>query len=328
MTVRNRIDIEIENERKWKEHYQRLLAFVEREGHCRVPARYVEDGFGLGRWVRTQRTAKDKLTADRYRALEAVEGWHWSGQEAKWERAIVLLDQFISREGHARVPKHHIEDGFKLGTWVMHQRHHYRQGVLPKEREIYLNKISGWAWFPMVTETEVDSALERSAPDEVKRGDVDELAEVAWQVLFGMGSLQRRTAAHKLAAVLHDTPLVKAHLKSVELSLMELMKEVLDIAEGYGFFDRPSRGHVRAILTDPLNYEPADWRMCLLSSLTEMPVHRDQIVRDVIAWARENVGLKSRGYRAEITVALGEAVEQALKAGELELIGENIIRKV
>ena len=48
-------------EAQWEEGYQRLCAFKEKNGHCRVPQTLVsEDGFKLGRWVVKQRGKKAK----------------------------------------------------------------------------------------------------------------------------------------------------------------------------------------------------------------------------------------------------------------------------
>jgi len=54
-----------------------LGAFVKREGHAEVPAKHVEGGFPLGRWVSHCRARKRGLRADRRKALEAVPGWKW-----------------------------------------------------------------------------------------------------------------------------------------------------------------------------------------------------------------------------------------------------------
>ena len=45
---------------QWEEGFGYLLRFAEREGHPRVPAKHVEDGYKLGIWVNNQRafTAK------------------------------------------------------------------------------------------------------------------------------------------------------------------------------------------------------------------------------------------------------------------------------
>jgi hypothetical protein len=39
----------------WDLRYAKLLSFVRRTGHARVPERHVEEGVQLGQWVRTQR---------------------------------------------------------------------------------------------------------------------------------------------------------------------------------------------------------------------------------------------------------------------------------
>ena len=47
------------------------------------------------------------------------------GKQQQWERMHGLLVGFVEREGHARVPRCHVEDGERLGAWV--QRHHARR---------------------------------------------------------------------------------------------------------------------------------------------------------------------------------------------------------
>ena len=62
---------------QWEEGFSALQAFVAREGHARVPATFkTEDGHALGPWVRTQRKAKDQLSAERRERLEAL-GFAW-----------------------------------------------------------------------------------------------------------------------------------------------------------------------------------------------------------------------------------------------------------
>ena len=47
---------------QWEQGFSHLKMFSEREGHCRVVAKYkTEDGYGLGRWVNKQRTNKDRM---------------------------------------------------------------------------------------------------------------------------------------------------------------------------------------------------------------------------------------------------------------------------
>jgi Helicase associated domain len=63
----------------WEEGFTRLLDYVERNGHARVPFSCAVDGYPLGSWVNTQRTkhAKGSLHADRERRLQDLPGWTW-----------------------------------------------------------------------------------------------------------------------------------------------------------------------------------------------------------------------------------------------------------
>ena len=64
-------------ETDWAEGYRSLLAYREREGHCRVPHQFRDgDGFKLGYWVATQRFRRDKMPPERQVALDAL-GFDW-----------------------------------------------------------------------------------------------------------------------------------------------------------------------------------------------------------------------------------------------------------
>jgi hypothetical protein len=62
----------------WEDGFRRLSRYREREGDCRVPQGYQEDGFRLGQWVAVQRQlkAKDKLPLKRQKRLDAL-GFVW-----------------------------------------------------------------------------------------------------------------------------------------------------------------------------------------------------------------------------------------------------------
>ena len=61
---------------QWKESYGLLMKFKEQEGHCRVPASCVIDGFRLGRWVSRQRSIKNTLTNEYVKLLDIL-GFIW-----------------------------------------------------------------------------------------------------------------------------------------------------------------------------------------------------------------------------------------------------------
>src|SRR5262249_53721222 len=54
------------------------------------------------------------------------------------------LVRFVEREGHARVPQAHVEDGYRLGQWVSHQRR--RRARLTADQARRLAALPGWEW--------------------------------------------------------------------------------------------------------------------------------------------------------------------------------------
>jgi hypothetical protein len=64
---------------------------------------------------------------------------------ALWENGFAALRKFRAREEHCCPSPDHVEDTFKLGEWVIKQRH--RKGFLPLERERRLDAI-GFIWDP------------------------------------------------------------------------------------------------------------------------------------------------------------------------------------
>ena len=133
-------------EAAWEEGYAHLTKFVKREGHARVPGGERENGYRLGQWVLSQRNQfrKGSLDTSRRDRLEAVPDWVWDTREAAWEEGFAAVERFVKREGHARVPKAHREDGFRLGAWVANQR--VRKGGFDPERRERLEALPGWVW--------------------------------------------------------------------------------------------------------------------------------------------------------------------------------------
>jgi hypothetical protein len=63
----------------WEKGFSHLTMYKEREGHCRVPQAYNENGFGLGQWVSQQRNNKEKLSEERRQRLGKL-GFVWKGR--------------------------------------------------------------------------------------------------------------------------------------------------------------------------------------------------------------------------------------------------------
>jgi hypothetical protein len=66
--------------------------------------------------------------------------------EARWRETYGRLLRFVEREGHARVPSTHMEEGTRLGSWVIGQRQAGRAGSLARERTQLLEALPGWVW--------------------------------------------------------------------------------------------------------------------------------------------------------------------------------------
>ncbi len=140
---------------KWEQGFAALQTFVLREGHARVPKDHDEDGVPLGTWVGNQREfrARGSLADDRQARLERLTGWVWDAVAALWDDAFGLLLKYVEREGHAKVPLKHLEDGFRLGAWVAARRGAFRKRKLPADRAQLLAALPGWVWNPRTEAT-------------------------------------------------------------------------------------------------------------------------------------------------------------------------------
>ena len=126
----------------WEQNFAALQKFHKREGHCRVVSVHKVDGIKLGEWVIRQRSQKNKLTHEQIKRLNSL-GFIWDPIAEQWEQAFAALQKFRKREGHARVPQMHQEEGLKLGMWMNNQRN--RKNRLTPEQIKRLNSL-GFGW--------------------------------------------------------------------------------------------------------------------------------------------------------------------------------------
>ncbi len=105
---------------------------------------HIEVGYRLGSWVSQQRTRRP--APDRAARLEALPGWTWDVLVEWWEEGFECLRRFVELEGHARVPRAWVMDGFRLGQWVQVQRSTYATGQLAPDRVDRLKALPGWIW--------------------------------------------------------------------------------------------------------------------------------------------------------------------------------------
>jgi len=127
---------------EWETGFKNLLAFKEREGHCKVIRGTNENGFNLGNWVHNQRNNKQDLNAEQIKRLDAL-NFLWDPMVEQWEEGFKYLKQFSTREGHCKVPTKHKEDELALGKWVSRQRDNKK--ALSSNRITRLNAL-GFVW--------------------------------------------------------------------------------------------------------------------------------------------------------------------------------------
>jgi hypothetical protein len=134
----------------WEEGFQVLQRFAAENGHARLPAKSLVDGFRLGQWINVQRTFFDsgRLSAERIARLEAVPGWTWNPYEDDWETWFRVLERFVVEHGTARVLLDTVVGEVQLGQWVGVQRANFSRGKLSAARIARLEALNGWTWDP------------------------------------------------------------------------------------------------------------------------------------------------------------------------------------
>jgi uncharacterized protein YbgA (DUF1722 family) len=141
-----------EHDKKWYMHYEQLVDFKRKYGHCMVPQKSKEDR-SLGEWVNRQRTfhKNDKIRLDRKRILDEL-GFAWKDEGVRdmndklWHQQYEKLVEFKRNYGHCMVPRRRNEEHKSLGEWVNTQRrNHNKNKMRPDRKEELLGKI-GFAW--------------------------------------------------------------------------------------------------------------------------------------------------------------------------------------
>eukprot|EP00957_Ditylum_brightwellii_P144314 10994363-Ditylum_brightwellii.AAC.1 len=142
----------------WANMYKELKDYVSTHGHALVPTKFTANP-PLGHWVDHQRylyrlkrygrsSPKNMLSDDKIEKLDAL-NFVWDVYDTQWEIRYKELQKFVLENGHANVPT----DETSLGSWVSHQRHHYKQlqdkgpasSVMTQERIVKLEAL-GFVW--------------------------------------------------------------------------------------------------------------------------------------------------------------------------------------
>ncbi|MFB9252209.1 Helicase associated domain protein [Sphaerisporangium melleum] len=127
----------------WWEAYGAAKQLHDSGQDVNVPATYVtESGLRLGQWVRSQSRHRATLPAERIALLEEI-GMVWNRTQHVWDQALAAARAFASANGNSLhgIPTGYIENGVRLGRWLIKQRTHYRAGTLAPELKAALDAI-------------------------------------------------------------------------------------------------------------------------------------------------------------------------------------------
>lgn len=132
----------------WEKGRRLLLQFCDREGHSIVKGTHIENGFELGQWVGIYRYhyKKNKLSQEKVDFFNSLPCWSWDVKADQWNEGFEILRKFVTRTSHAKVPATHIEEGFRLGTWVNTNRYSHSKGKLTQEKIKLLEQLPDWTW--------------------------------------------------------------------------------------------------------------------------------------------------------------------------------------
>ena len=129
----------------WEEGFYNLEQFVAKKKNALVPAsEKLSNGFFLGQWVSNLRTAykKGKVDPEKISKLNSL-GFDWDPFQTRWEHCFSLLEKFVEKKGHARVPYSCILEGYHLGRWVSKIR---KETVKKTTEQISRLDALGFVW--------------------------------------------------------------------------------------------------------------------------------------------------------------------------------------
>ena len=145
----------------WENHYNILVKFKNKLGHCHVPLVHPEFP-KLGLWVKEQRRHYNLMKAgrrthmnlQRSKILDDI-GFCWDTHDASWLARFQDLVQYKKQFNHCNVPKEWAEDP-ALAGWVASQRRLRVKGIVCKKRGITTERINmltelGFDWGSQTT---------------------------------------------------------------------------------------------------------------------------------------------------------------------------------
>jgi hypothetical protein len=114
----------------WNTMYEFAKQYYNKHGDLLIPDTYEIEGFGLGRWVGTQRRAfkgkgKSIISPEQIDKLDQI-GMTWDVKQANWQMKYLLAKQYYNQYGNLLIPSSYVINNIKLGRWIGTQRQAYK----------------------------------------------------------------------------------------------------------------------------------------------------------------------------------------------------------
>jgi superfamily II DNA or RNA helicase len=132
----------------WPDGFNALQVFAKREGHARVPSKWVEQGYRLGQWVASQRNhfREGSLPQQRVNLLETIPGWTWAPRDARWDEQFSFAKALVDELGTSLLGRSAVDRrGNRVGQWLHSQRSSKGEGT-DSRRRLLLEALPHWTW--------------------------------------------------------------------------------------------------------------------------------------------------------------------------------------
>ena len=240
-----------------------------------------------------------------------------------WRRSYEHFLSFVEREGHAKVPKRHHEDGCALSAWVSRQRTKWREGQLLDEHRELLDRVPGWDWGQ-----EGVAQMPEEEPSYYGGREwnfihlIDSYRVMILHAhLLGEGAIPREKAIPMaIKGILGNEFVPDRHLRKGGRTVW-LMERTIRIALRKREFDRPGPGLLRAVQRDAEWYMEDDWEQCIRRCYFSGTVTRDEVVRKAFASAVELFGLdlSSVSDEPDALPRFNKAIDLMIEAGQISV---------
>lgn len=105
----------------WDTAYAAAREYKAKHGDLKIPAAYVTaDGLALGRWIRRQIDAAERLSEQKREKLRSI-GVSFDKPDA-WEEKFALLRRYFDEHGDLKIPANYVVNGVWLARWFSEQR--------------------------------------------------------------------------------------------------------------------------------------------------------------------------------------------------------------